>query len=57
MKNKGGFICVINASHNDSKNLSQKEKFDEQIRLLREYNLYVKEFVSLVNFESGYAVV
>ena len=57
LKNKGGFICVINASHNDSKNLSQKEKFDEQIRLLREYNLYVKEIVSLVNFESGYAVV
>ena len=58
LKNKGGFICVINAnSRNDSKNLSQKEKFDEQIRLLREYNLYVKEFISLVNFESGYAVV
>lgn len=58
LKNKGGFICVINANDDSNNNiLSQKETFDEQIRLLRENSLYVKEFISLENFESGYAVV
>ena len=53
LKNKGGFICVINDNDDDSNNnISQKEAFDEQIRLLRENSLYVKEFISLVNFES-----
>lgn len=57
LKSKGGFICVINANQNDSKNKSQKEKIDEQIRLLKENSLYVKEYISLDNFESGFAVV
>ena len=57
LKNKGGFICVINANDNSNNKITQKEAFDEQIRSLRENSLYVKEFISLVNFESGYAVV
>ena len=57
LKKKGGFICVINSNNNDSKNISEKEKFDKQIKLLREKSLYVKEFISLMNFESGLGVV
>ena len=50
LKNKGGFICIINDE-------SKTSKFDEQIKLLREYNLYVKEFISLEPFKAGSAVV
>ena len=57
LKNKGGFISVINDDGNSSNMKSQISKFDEQIKLLREYNLYVKEFISLESFSRGYAVV
>ena len=48
MKNLGRFICIIN---------DETSKFDEQIKLLREYNLYVKEFISLEPFKIGTASV
>ena len=57
LKNKGGFICVINDNNENSNLKSQVSKFDEQIKLLREYNLYVKEFISLESFAKGYAIV
>ena len=57
LKNKGGFISVINDDGNYSNIKSQISKFDEQIKLLREFNLYVKEFISLESFSRGYAVV
>ena len=50
LKNKGGFICIINDE-------SKTKKFDEQIKLLREYNLFVKEFISLEPFKTGFAAV
>ena len=50
LKNKGGFICIINDE-------SKTSKFDEQIKLLREYNLYVKEFISLEPFKPGSAAI
>lgn len=57
LKNKGGFICVINDNNENSNLKSQESKFDQQIKLLREYNLYVKEFISLESFAKGYAIV
>ena len=57
LKTKGGFVCIININQEHPNNISQTEKFDEQIKLLREYNLYVKEFISLENFYPGYAVI
>ena len=50
LKNKGGFICIINDE-------SKTGKFDEQIKLLRENNLFVKEFISLEPFKKGSAAV
>ena len=57
LKTKGGFVCIININQEHPNNISQTEKFDEQIKLLREYSLYVKEFISLENFYPGYAVI
>ena len=58
LQTKGGFICVINIKlDNDNNNKSENEKIDEQIKLLREYSLYVKEFISLENLFPGYAVI
>lgn len=57
LKDKGGFVCIIKANYQDSTNTSLNAKFDKQIKLLREYNLYVKEFLPLMNFESNYGVV
>ena len=50
LKNKGGFICIINDE-------SKTGKYDEQIKLLREYNLYVREFISLEPFKTGTAAI
>ena len=57
LKNKGGFLCTINDNNDNSNLKSQENKFDEQIKLLRQNNLYVKEFISLEFFAKGYAVV
>ena len=50
IKNKGGFICLIN-------NESQPNKIDEQIKLLREKNLYAKELLTLEPYKTGYTTL
>lgn len=50
LKNKGGFICLIN-------NESQPNKIDEQIKLLRENNLYPKELLTLEPYKTGYTTL
>ena len=57
LKTKWGFVCIINFKLEDSDNNSLTEKYDEKIKLLREYSLYAKEFISLENLFPGYAVI
>lgn len=57
LKNKGGFVTIINANTIESSLIPLEEKLNEQIKLLRENNLYVKEFISLDNIGIGYSLL
>ena len=57
LNNKGGFISIINTNKEKSNILSETEIIDGKIKLLRAYNLYVREFNTLEPFSKGYAAV
>ena len=57
LKSKGGFISIVNANKANSSRLSMIEKFNEQIKLLKQYNLFAKDFVSLEPFFEGYCAI
>lgn len=57
LKSKGGFISIINANKVNSSRIPSIEKFNEQIKILKQYNLYSKDFVSLEPFFEGYCAV
>ena len=57
LKSKGGFISIVNANKINSSRISMIEKFNEQIKLLKQYNLYAKDFVSLEPFFEGYCTI
>ena len=57
LKSKGGFISIVNANKVNSNRIPSIEKFNEQIKILKQYNLYAKDFVSLEPFFEGYCTV
>ena len=57
LKSKGGFISIVNANKVNSSRIPSIEKFNEQIKILKQYNLYSKDFVSLEPFFEGYCAV
>ena len=57
LKSKGGFISIVNANKVNSSRIPSIEKFNEQIKILKQYNLYSKDFVSLEPFFEGYCAI
>jgi rRNA 2'-O-methyltransferase fibrillarin len=57
LKSKGGFISIVNANKINSSRIPSIEKFNEQIKILKQYNLYSKDFVSLDPFFEGYCAI
>jgi rRNA 2'-O-methyltransferase fibrillarin len=57
LKSKGGFISIVNANKVNSNRIPLIEKFNDQIKILKQYNLYSKDFVSLEPFFEGYCAI
>ena len=50
-------ISIVNANKVNSNRIPSIEKFNEQIKILKQYNLYAKDYVSLEPFFEGYCTV